>query len=111
LSEYAWFIGNSGGKTHPVGKLKANEWGLYDMHGNAWEWCQDSYDPNYYKNSQKQDPTGGAGGERVLRGGSWDGVPVHCRSAFRSHGDPGRRDNYIGFRVLLVPSSLGGVRP
>ena len=68
-------------------------------------------DPNYYKNSPKKDPPGGAGGVRVRRGGSWNHAPVHCRSAFRTPNAPGDHGLDIGFRVLLVPSSPGGVRP
>src|SRR5262249_5940693 len=71
LAKYAWYRVNSGGKTHPVAKLKANDWGLFDMHGNAWEWCQDNYDPDYYSHSPKQNPPGGTGGDRVFRGGAW----------------------------------------
>jgi formylglycine-generating enzyme required for sulfatase activity len=107
---YAWHNSNSGKKTHPVGKLKENDWGLFDMHGNAWEWCQDNYDGNYYKTSPKQNPPGPSGGERVIRGGSWFNVPAHCRSAFRNHNDPGSRHNNLSFRVVLVVSSPGGVR-
>ena len=96
---------------HPVGKLKANEWGLFDMHGNAWEWCQDNYDPNYYKSSPKKDPPEAPAARRVIRGGSWFNAPVHGRSAFRSHYGPGHRDADLGFRVVLVPSFPGEVRP
>jgi hypothetical protein len=81
------------------------------MHGNVWEWCQDVYDANYYKASPPKDPPGpGAGGERVLRGGSWLAVPMHCRSAFRAHYDPGHRDHTFGFRVVLVVSPPARVR-
>src|SRR6185312_1033685 len=101
LKDYAWFDQNSGGGTHPVGKKKPNAWGLYDMHGNAWEWCQDNYDPDYYKNSPVKDPPGGAGGARAGRGGGWLHGPVLCRSAFRGFLSP--HDHVgAGFRVLLV---------
>ncbi len=106
LKDYAWFEQNSGGGTHPVGKKKPNAWGLYDMHGNAWEWCQDNYDRDYYKNSPVKDPPGGAGGARVGRGGGWLHGPVLCRSAFRGYLGP---DDHVGagFRVLLVPPAAG----
>jgi formylglycine-generating enzyme required for sulfatase activity/tRNA A-37 threonylcarbamoyl transferase component Bud32 len=104
LPLYAWFNGNAQGRTHPVRQLHPNRWGLFGMHGNAWEWCQDSWDPNYYKNSPRRDPPGGSGGIRVARGGGWLNVPLNCRSAFRSFADPGHR-NDIGFRVLRVSSS------
>ena len=106
LKDYAWFDQNSGGGTHPVGKKKPNAWGLYDMHGNAWEWCQDNYDPDYYKNSPVKDPPGGAGGARAGRGGGWVHGPVLCRSAFRGYLGP---DDHVGagFRVLLVPPPAG----
>jgi eukaryotic-like serine/threonine-protein kinase len=108
LKDYAWFYQNSGGGTHPVGKKKPNAWGLYDMHGNAWEWCQDNYDPDYYKNSPVKDPPGGAGGARAGRGGGWVHGPVLCRSAFR--GSLGPDDHRgAGFRVLLVLTPAGAL--
>jgi formylglycine-generating enzyme required for sulfatase activity len=110
LEDYCWYKKNSGDGTKPVRKKKPNDWGLYDMHGNAWEWCEDNYDPNYYKTSPRKDPPGpGAGGERVVRGSSWCNAPVVCRSAFRHHFPPGGRPYDIGFRVLLVvpPASVG----
>jgi formylglycine-generating enzyme required for sulfatase activity len=110
LEEYAWYATNLAvgqhrdAGTHPVGKKKPNAWGLYGMHGNAWEWCQDYYDPDYYKNSPGKDPPGpGAGGARVARGGSWPYAPVYSRSAFRGYFAPDGRIGWGGFRVLLVP--------
>ena len=85
LGDYAWYEANSRNKTHPVGEKKPNAWGLYDMHGNVWEWCQDRYDDGYYAKSPMDDPTGPTGGSnRVLRGGSWYFPVWFCRSAFRS---------------------------
>jgi formylglycine-generating enzyme required for sulfatase activity len=102
LEHHAWYNGNSGGGTKPVGKKKPNAWGLYDMHGNAWEWCQDNYDPHYYKSSPPKDPPGGASDLRAARGGSYQYAPVLCRSAFRGANTPDYRDDNVGFRVLLV---------
>ncbi|MBS3764809.1 MAG: SUMF1/EgtB/PvdO family nonheme iron enzyme, partial [Planctomycetes bacterium] len=68
LGDYAWYDDNSNSKTHPVGQKKANDWGLYDMHGNVCEWCRDYYDDDYYENSPESDPTGpNTGSFRVLR--------------------------------------------
>ncbi len=105
LGECAWCIHNSGGKTHPVGEKKPNAWGLYDMHGNVWEWCRDRHDDDYYAKSPMDDPTGPAtGSARVARGGSWTNLAWHCRSACRGNSDPGYRGNNIGFRVSQVPA-------
>ena len=104
LKEYAWYIGNSDHKTHPVGQKKPNSWGIYDMHGNVWEWCSDRYDANYYKGSPYKNPQGPSTGSFcVLRGGSWCcGVAVP-RSAFRSKCEPDFKFNilvrdFYGFR-------------
>jgi formylglycine-generating enzyme required for sulfatase activity len=94
LEDYAWFYTNSGNKVHSVGLKKPNKFGLYDMHGNVWEWCQDLW----FKDSSY----------RVLRGGSWYGDPLFLRSAQRSNGDAGLRYFYIGFRLVrtsLLPSN------
>ena len=98
LSQYAWFDENSGGETHPVGQLNPNDWGLYDMHGNVWEWCYDWYE-NYQVRSLT-DPSGSSSGSyRVYRGGSLDSLAKSCTSAFRYCGDPIIRDYDLGFRL------------
>jgi formylglycine-generating enzyme required for sulfatase activity len=103
LGTYAWYDRHLGDGTHRAGDRKANAWGLYDMHGNVFEWCQDWHDLNYYRNSSRQDPIGpGAGTARVTRGGGWRYQFVHCRSAFRSWLAPQERRDSVGFRVLLV---------
>ena len=101
LDEMGWYDGNSGGKTHPVGKKKSNTWGLHDMHGNVWEWCQDWYGGDYPAGTAT-DPTGpAAGGHRAVRGGIWRSQSGGCRSAFRSGFAPNFHREYMGFRVVL----------
>lgn len=101
LGDYAWYNGNSGSKTHPVGEKKPNPWGLYDMHGNVWERCEDWFDSEYYANSPLEDPTGpGSGAYRVVRGGGWCGDARICRSAYRAFISPRDRSG-LGFRVCL----------
>ncbi len=104
LGNYAWFWGNAGSLPHPVGKKQPNAWGLYDMYGNVFEWCQDWYDEGYYKNSLTDDPQGPPlASDRVCRGGSWASDANYCRSAFRSRFTAADRIFCLGFRVVLVP--------
>ncbi|MCI5149721.1 MAG: formylglycine-generating enzyme family protein [Candidatus Electrothrix sp. MAN1_4] len=100
LHEYAWYADNAGSITHPVGKKKPNGWGLYDLYGNVWEWCADSYKEDYYTELPVSNPTGaGQGAGRVLRGGSWDSGERFIRSSFRFRLSPGLRIIRVGFRV------------
>ena len=87
LGDYGWFSENSGTKPHPVGGKKPNAWGLYDMYGNVWEWCQDLYGD--YPSGTVTDRTGAAQGSyRVGRGGGWLDPAEVCRSAFRGRDSP-----------------------
>ena len=126
VGDYAWYDGNSGGETHPVGQKKPNAWGLYDMHGNVWEWVNDWYDSGYYATSTEPDPQGPVvAGARVNRGGSWGFTagggrsairgkrnvgPISVldfqtagggRSAIRGKSDPSNRFSILGFRLAL----------
>ena len=101
LSQYAWYRKNSEGKTHPIGQLKPNAWGLYDVHGNVHEWCQDWFDRNYYSQSPSNSPLGPSSGlAKVLRGGDWGSENWYCRCASRSLSSPDRRSNRLGFRLV-----------
>jgi formylglycine-generating enzyme required for sulfatase activity len=87
-------------KTTPVGSFPANAWGLHDMHGNVWQWCQDW--SGVYPQKDVVDPQGPEKAElRVLRGGSWHSLPQNCRSACRLGSGPGNRINHLGFRLCF----------
>jgi formylglycine-generating enzyme required for sulfatase activity len=101
LGEYAWYRENSGGKTHPVGQMKSNPWGLYDMHGNVYEWVQDTWHDNYEGTPADGSAwENGDGANRVVRGGSYFGTAGDCRSADHNGIAPGARIKAFGFRLL-----------
>ena len=108
LKEVAWYNLNSHRETKTVGQKAPNDFGLYDMSGNVWEWCRDKYDygENYYQacfdKGIVKDPTGIENGTfRVIRGGSWSNTPRDCRVACRDSYPPSRRYGDIGFRLVL----------
>jgi formylglycine-generating enzyme required for sulfatase activity len=101
LGVYAWFDGNAGNRTHPVGQKQPNPWGFHDLHGNVAEWCNDRFDASAYAEGAAQDPRGPAtGGQgRVVRGGSWKSAAAGCRSAGRA-GDQSVLDTCLASDAL-----------
>jgi formylglycine-generating enzyme required for sulfatase activity len=98
LGDYAWYKDNANNQTHPVGQLKPNPWGLYDMHGNVMEWVEDWY--GRYGAEAVTNPRGPSSGtHRMRRGGAWNSTAAVCRSSNR-YSVPGFRDDFLGFRVL-----------
>jgi formylglycine-generating enzyme required for sulfatase activity len=109
LGNYAWYSGNSNRTTHPVGQKKPNGWGLYDMSGNVYEWCEDDWHDSYAgapdDGTAWIDNDNRSQSRKCLRGGSWGNGPDICRSANRIRGVPDRLLNY-GFRVACVSPGL-----
>ncbi len=103
LGQHAWCKDNSQGQTQPVGRLRPNAWGLLDMHGNVWEWCDNGYEP--YQAGTVSDPQGrGTATLQSLRGGCWNYYGYGCRSALRLRAGSGHRSPDGGFRVVRVRS-------
>ena len=100
LGDYAWFDKNSGGRPRPIGQKKPNPWGLYDICGNLWEWCNDFYKVDYYPESPPTDPRGPDTGQtKVVRGGSWKASAEMCCSAYRYNENPGYVDVCFGYDI------------
>jgi len=103
LEDYAWFSKNSDETTHPVAKKKPNKFGLYDVHGNVWEWCNDYYDTKYYDKEESGDNPKGpeTGSYLVIRGGAWFNDADGCRASVRNFSNPADRSSDVGFRLAI----------
>jgi serine/threonine protein kinase/formylglycine-generating enzyme required for sulfatase activity len=107
LGDYGWYASNSGEETHPVGQKKPNAWGLYDIHGNVWEWCNDVY--GAYSNQTMTNPTGPLSGlYRIHRGGCWRDKTKGCHSYYRVYGHQSGGNYGVGFRIVIAPKFKDG---
>ena len=100
LADYAWFDKNAGGRPQAVGQKKPNSWGLYDICGNVWQWCNDFYKVDYYPESPKENPRGPEKGDtKVVRGGAWKFSDQNCRCGYRYNENPGYVDVCFGYDI------------
>jgi sulfatase modifying factor 1 len=100
LGTYAWFDKNAGGRPRPVGQKQPNPWGLFDMNGNVWQWCNDFYKVDYYAGSAKDDPRGPESGDKkVVRGGAWRFGAETCKAGYRYNESPGYADVCFGYDI------------
>jgi formylglycine-generating enzyme required for sulfatase activity len=101
LKRYAWFWNNANKHPHEVGTKKANNWGIYDVHGNVYEWTSSWYNENYYKNMEKKNPQGPTNGDRkVYKGGGFLCNPDYCRASFRNYAPIDNASEAVGFRLV-----------